>query len=282
VAPNSTWIPRDLADLALKHCDLVSPSEWGRGILENYAPEERVSVWPHGVLPDFDPWSIAHEGNVLAYEGEGGFQVLHLASTPAQRKGTAELIEAWCRLVIAGKVGKLPLLDVVVSGPFGKFTSMLDGQYEAVKPNVRFFGRLNRSEREMAVYYHGYHLVCQPSRGEGFGLVPLEALCCGVPVAATCATGHLEYMRDASDDPLPGAVVIAHGAMEGIDDGPGARAPVVAADEIACGLVLAYEYWCSLHADALAGAEALRKEWSWENQAKKWLTEVGLNGLQKI
>ena len=47
---------------------------------------------------------------------------------------------------------------------------------------------------DMASYLGGFDLVCQPSRAEGFGLVPLEARACGVPVAATLCTGHADHM----------------------------------------------------------------------------------------
>ena len=38
--------------------------------------------------------------------------------------------------------------------------------------------------------------VLQPSRAEGFGLIPLQAVACGTPALLTGATGHAEYVED--------------------------------------------------------------------------------------
>ena len=122
-----------------------------------------------------------------------------------------------------------------------------------------------------AALYRNHDLVCQPSRAEGFGLVPLEARCCGVPVCITACTGHAEHI----DSDMPGVVIVPHGPTELIDDGPGALAPTVDELDIACALDICYNRRVELKAQALAAAAALRQRWSWESVCQQWLDAHG-------
>ncbi len=113
------------------------------------------------------------------------------------------------------------------------------------------------------------HVSVQPSRGEGFGLIPLQALCAGVPIVATTATGHSEYLQLAAEMPgwrasYSGRVLIRTGPEAPIDDLPGSRAPTVSPVDIANALAEARSRWPLLHAQAQAEAHLWRSNWSWE------------------
>ena len=134
----------------------------------------------------------------------------------------------------------------------------------------------------MSVLYQRHHVVVQPSRAEGFGLVPLEALASGVPVVATSCTGHAEYVdavRSATRDDLPrysavsppGVVAVPTGELGPIDDGPGALAPSVDADAIAEALRLAYSDKDRLRREAAENARAIYLNWSWEATTRRFL-----------
>src|SRR5205807_7448785 len=52
-------------------------------------------------------------------------------------------------------------------------------------------GRMsNQAEIDL---YQNAHCYLQPSRGEGFGLQPLQALACGIPTILTDAHGHKDF-----------------------------------------------------------------------------------------
>ena len=63
-------------------------------------------------------------------------------------------------------------------------------------PDVHFAGR--KSGRELAGYYAGADVLVFPSRTDTFGLVIIEALACGTPVAAYPVTGPVDILTDAS------------------------------------------------------------------------------------
>jgi len=61
-------------------------------------------------------------------------------------------------------------------------------------PNVRFVGA--KSGTELASYYQRSDVFVFPSRTETFGLVMLEAMACGIPVAAFPVRGPLDVVKD--------------------------------------------------------------------------------------
>jgi len=51
-------------------------------------------------------------------------------------------------------------------------------------------------EKDIIMLYNNVDCVLSPSRGEGFGLIPFEALGCGTPVIITDDTGMDQYLND--------------------------------------------------------------------------------------
>lgn len=254
IAPNSTWLPYDVAAqfAEVQHdgkplvTRVVAPSSWGAEVLRTHFPQTPILVWRHGVTPA--DWHIRSYGDDV-----GRFHGLHLTSTWRDRKGTAPLIEAWSRVF-----GEDGLLTVVRNWQQEAGVRLADG----VVGVPRLLGAIGRQYRE-------HHMVVQPSRAEGFGSVPLEALCTGTPIVATACTGHADYMV-----PTPaGAVVVPHGELAPSDDGPGALAPAVSVDAIAEALVRARDEWPRLLVAAIESAPALAERWSWRRVTELALKE---------
>ena len=260
VATNSTWLPRFYPEMT-EVTGYAATSEWASGVVSAHVgPRFPVLVWHHGVDPGFAPGPS---------EPSSEYSVLHLASTHLERKGTTELIHGWCRAVKDGPVrGRL---DLLVDGPRGYFNRAIheaSGGDPDVVETMRILPRKGLSVDEMAALLSSYDVVCQPSRAEGFGLVPLEARACGVPVIATLCTGHADHMAPTH----PGVVPVRHGDLGPVNDGPGAMAPTVDADDVAEALVTAFLGRDDLKSQAMASAAALRDLWSWERVAERFLT----------
>ncbi len=84
---------------------------------------------------------------------------------------------------------KVPGTKYVVGD--GPQRSWLERQY----PAVRFVG--TKTGRELAAHYAAADVLVMPSRTETFGLVMLESLACGVPVAAYPVTGPLDVLENS-------------------------------------------------------------------------------------
>jgi glycosyltransferase involved in cell wall biosynthesis len=82
---------------------------------------------------------------------------------------------------------------------------------KAEYPGVRFTGLLD--QRELASLYNAADVFVFPSKTDTFGLVLLEAMACGLPVAAYPVTGPIDVIGDsgagALDDDLRAACLRA-------------------------------------------------------------------------
>src|SRR5690606_16992598 len=107
----------------------------------------------------------------------------------------------------------------------------------------------------------------QPSRAEGFGLVPLEARVAGVPVVTTACTGHQDHVTEGSR----GVVIVDSGADAPIDDGPGAMAPAVRAASVADALRVAYRCRGDILLAAREDAPVVLEQHSWEAVTRRAL-----------
>jgi glycosyltransferase involved in cell wall biosynthesis len=67
---------------------------------------------------------------------------------------------------------------------------------------------------EFARRYSNVHCVVHPSKGEGFGLIPFQAIACERPVIAPAATGMADFLNDSNALPVRTA-----GRIRGIGQG---------------------------------------------------------------
>jgi D-inositol-3-phosphate glycosyltransferase len=151
-------------------------------LIDYYASSEKISVIPCGVdLERFRPLDrmtaraaigVAQDDPVALYVGRF-----------APLKGLDLLLAAVARLK-----KRLPNLKLLVAGGDGpRSTGTLDlieqSRHLGILPQVSFVGRVEHND--LPYYYNAADLLVVPSHYESFGLVVLEALACGTPVAAT-------------------------------------------------------------------------------------------------
>jgi glycosyltransferase involved in cell wall biosynthesis len=139
--------------------------------------------------------------------------VLYLGGFDA-RKNVRALLSAWTW--VAGAVGEsYPLvLGGDLPGPDGRLFDdypRLARELE-VADTVRFIGPVDEADKP--ALYRGAAVFVYPSRYEGFGLPPLEAMACGVPVVASSAAslpevvGQAGYLLPPDDTRSFGAAII--------------------------------------------------------------------------
>ncbi len=166
----------------------------------------RVFVTYEAVRPGF---AAAHEGWQAdairrKYDLPGEFVMAIGAADP--RKNTAALVDAY-RLLPPGLREKYPLL-VMWTHPSLAEDLRRRVERHGLNGQVRF-RRLTASNEEMALLYKSASVFAFPSRSEGFGLPPLEAMACGVPVVAARNSSMPEVLGDAAwyvDAEDPGAI----------------------------------------------------------------------------
>ena len=155
-------------------------------------PAERIAVVPNSVdLADYGPGP--KRPDLLARYGlEGKTVLMTLARlSPSERyKGVDEVIEALPTLA-----RDVPEIAYLVCGG-GDDRQRLEAKAAAlgVSDRVTFAGYV--PEEEKADHYRLADAFVMPGRGEGFGIVYLEALACGVPAVASSADASREAVRD--------------------------------------------------------------------------------------
>jgi glycosyltransferase involved in cell wall biosynthesis len=78
------------------------------------------------------------------------------------------------------------------------------------RPNWKFFGHVNHYD--LPRYINACDVAVQPSLQDGFGMVILQTLSCGVPVIASANTGGPDVIRDGENGfivPARNAEIIA-------------------------------------------------------------------------
>jgi len=273
VAPNCDRIPDRLAAaISRAATSVLTPSRWAADVLEQrYFPQAGfVQVVRHGLDPAFHRNPEAAATRREEYRQQGVFNVVHFSSSETDRKGTLALVQAWeiFRAQSRGYRARLILvLDAAARVTLGRVMVM---ESVVMPEDVTLVDRLNLSPAEMATFLQSAHVVCQPSRGEAFGMVCLESRACGVPVVQTGCTGHSEALSGMAS----GVVLVPSGALAPLDEAPGGRAPSVAPADISAALLYMRDVWEDMSRDAEREADAVREAWSWDKQLAPWIEQL--------
>ncbi len=115
---------------------------------------------------------------------------------PSQRTGT---VVNGPILVCVSRVSKEKNLEEFFEMPYAGVKFMVgDGpmleEYKAQYPDVKFVGA--KRGQELAKYFAMADVFVFPSRWETFGLVMIEAMACGTPVAAYPCQGPLDVVDE--------------------------------------------------------------------------------------
>jgi len=158
-------------------------------------PAERVHVVYGGVDPAFRPIED-RQAVVQALAPLGlvpGNYILYVG-TIEPRKNLVRLVEAYDQV---RRMVPPPVPKLVLAGAAGWQFHEVFARIEALdlKDKVVYAGRV--SADLLPALYNGAVLFAYPSLYEGFGLPPLEAMACGVPVVASNVSSLPEIVGDA-------------------------------------------------------------------------------------
>ncbi len=194
------WQPlRGLKGWAFRKAEVIcAPSQYTRRkVIElQQVPEKRVRCLPWGLDPNFAQVAFSNKALPLPdsfpSDGEVILSVGRL-SAMEQYKGMDTLIEALpliledfpnAYLVIVGDGDDRPRLEALAVE-------------KGVAKQVCFLGWLE--EADLCACYAHSTLFAMPSRGEGFGLVFLEAMAFGKPVIAADRGGPLDFLQEGQN-----------------------------------------------------------------------------------
>ncbi|MCC7155380.1 MAG: glycosyltransferase family 4 protein [Bryobacterales bacterium] len=132
------------------------------------------------------------------------------------QKNIPRLVEAFA--LIKGELDQHPVYHdlrlIIIGDEVSKSTAVRQAVLKAhVKPSVRFLGFVPIDT--LRAFYESAEAFVFPSLYEGFGLPPLEAMACGIPVVAASTSSLPEVVGDAAVTVNPESVFdIARGIKE--------------------------------------------------------------------
>jgi glycosyltransferase involved in cell wall biosynthesis len=212
---------RELEGMAMRKATLlIADSNATRDdLLASHAAEPgRVRVAPLGVSARFSPATVAEVTAVRKHHALNAPFVLYLGGIDA-RKDVPVLLEAFAR-VTARRTE--PLLLVLAGHVLGapEYPQLME-RARALKLGERLRVLEFVPLEHLAMLLSAARVFAFPSRSEGFGLPPLEAMACGTPVV--CSTGGAlgEVVADAGLTFAPGDVATFAAQLErALDDEP--------------------------------------------------------------
>lgn len=172
---------------------IITISEYTKGLILNQFPEVDVRIFMLPSAVDGSLFFIKEKnGGLIEKLGlTGRPTILSLArlSTP-EHKGQDRVLKA-LPLVLE----KVPdaIYLIVGSGKDDRVNAVLN-EYPELKKNVVFAGPA--TDKERVDYYTLGDVYVLPSKLEGFGIVFIESLACGIPVIASDAYGCREGLLD--------------------------------------------------------------------------------------
>ena len=165
---------------------IVTDSQFSRNELARYCgvAAERIQVVPCG-SDHLD--SVVPDATVLARAGLTPGRYVLAVGTPSRAKNLKTLIEAMALLGDSG-------LQLAIAG---EFVPLVFHAHRFELPAwARTLGHVTDSE--LKALYQSALCFAFPSRYEGFGLPPLEAMRCGCPVVSSTAASLPEVCGDAA------------------------------------------------------------------------------------
>lgn len=163
--------------------------------LTNMSPD-RVFVTPLSASKNFyRETNITHiQSTYKKYNIPEGKYILSLA-TLEPRKNVIHLITCFNKLISQEKLEDIYLILVGSKGWLYDRIFQTVNEHPRLKDKVIFTGYI--PDEDLSAIYSGANFFVYPSLYEGFGLPPLEAMQCGVPVIASNSSSLPEVVGDA-------------------------------------------------------------------------------------
>lgn len=193
----SKWYFRISHRVALKKCrNIITISEFSKQRIVDrlHYSKSKILLVYCGISNKFHIPECSTE-DVAKIKGKYGLPDNYILSlsTLEPRKSVELLITAYRELYLEKQI----IIPLVLAGRKGwKIDNLLKNVENPVKENIFFTGFVD--DEDLPVIYNSAKCFVFPSKYEGFGIPPLEAMACGVPVLSSDASSLPEVLGDAA------------------------------------------------------------------------------------
>ena len=217
-----------------------------------------IHVIPHGISDDF---------KIVERELTSTFNFLHIGGD-AKRKNAQMAVDAFLELYEGNKdfrlilkYDKFCLAETYINGRL--LPASLHPQIVAIPESLGL--------DDLVTLYHKSHCLIYPTMGEGFGMIPFEAIATGLPTIVTNLTGCADFAHYAI--PLSANLdkAIWNDQHYGADTGEWASPDFDELVDLMENVVNEYD---DVKKFFVKSARILHSEWSWDSTAAKILERL--------
>ena len=141
-----------------------------------------IHVIPHGISDDF---------SIIDREITKTFNFLHVGGD-SKRKNAQMVVDAFLDLYEDNLDFKL----ILKYNNFCHAEVYLDNKLVPAIQHPQIIGiPQSLSTEDLVALYHKCHCLVYPTSGEGFGMIPFETICTGMPTIVTYATGCSDFAK---------------------------------------------------------------------------------------
>lgn len=176
----STKVPLSWRNPVSKCDELWATSQFTKNVFVNNNLHHNVKVIPHGISPEF---------TIYDRELNNKFNFLHIGGD-SKRKNAQMVVDAFLEIYngrddvhLYLKYNKYCDADVYLDGKI--LPAHHHPQITAITENF--------DTDQMVELYKKCHCLVYPTNGEGFGMIPFEAICTGMPTIVTNLTGTADF-----------------------------------------------------------------------------------------
>ena len=218
-----------------------APSQWSKNVFKRSGVTRPIFVAGYGVMPDVFNW-VERDFN------EGPFTFLAWGGRAFDRKNVTTTIKVFGKL-------NLPDSKLVVKLATGQIKNIISNK------NIKvFYGDL--PDWQLAMFLVPAHCLVYPTSAEAFGLMPLEAMACGLPVILTDYSGMQDYMTPETCIPLKVKKIVNAGLTNKMFDSEAYWAQPDE-DDLAEKMIWAYENRDELKEIGRRASDYVLRNWTW-------------------
>ena len=236
-------------------CDEVwTTSSWAKQVFEENTGHHNVQAFDLGVQSEiFHPSSEPSSNKVFTFTHVG---------SPSLRKNTQMAVDAFVKTFGNNKDFKLIIKSI---GP-------PDARYRVGGMNLGAISQHPRievidyeiSEHELAELYRSTDCLIYPTMGEGWGMIPFNAIACGTPTICTNATACTEYAEMS----VPLNFTWSSQGTSGIY--AGGRWAYPDFDDLCDKMRYVVNNYDQVKQKTMESAKIIHKEYSWDNVVSKY------------
>jgi len=254
----STKIPSHWLE-NMRRCDEIwTTSNFVKSVYESHNVNANIHVIPHGISEDF---------KIVERELTSTFNFLHIGGD-SKRKNAQMAVDAFLELYEGNKdfrlilkYDKFCLAEVYINGRL--LPASLHPQIVAIPESLGL--------DDLVALYHKAHCLIYPTMGEGFGMIPFEAIATGLPTIVTNLTGCADFAHYAI--PLSANLDKAmwNDQLYATDTGEWASPDFDELVDLMENVVSEYD---DVKKFFVKSAKILHSEWSWDSTAAKILERL--------